>query len=475
MFNNFRKAATKEVYNDLTGHISSDAAVAIMFKVSYSTLLDAWSRSYEKEAPRRCEVILDALEELCMKRNSNVALNIAYYNITISAFARSEAKDAGSKAESILQRVEVLQASGYNIRPDLITFNSTLDAWAKSSEYEAASRAEALLLRMESLHEQNKLGFRPNHISYTTVINALAKSGGKDAAFKAEQLLLKMLQNYKQGNLDSKPNTVSFTSVIDAFAKCSSVDGPRKAEAILRLMERTYLEGNKDAEPNTVSYSAVVEAWARSKERDAHERAQKIVDEMITLERLGRSIRRNAVTYTSLINALARSKAPGKARKAQAILMEMDAMYRKGNIFLKPNMYVINGVLNACAFTLGPEVARKDATRILMNTLESMHQYGKPNQITYSIAFQAFSTLIKKHEEKAEVSAVVRTFFQQCCRDGLVDEAVFKKFRKAASKEVYHDLTGHIPSDADAIMFKDLPREWSFNVLHRAHHIKEKL
>ena len=122
------------------------------------------------------------------------------------------------------------------------------------------------------------------------MINALAKSGGNDAAFMAEQLLLKMLQNYKQGNLDSKPNTVSFTSVIDAFAKCSSVDGPRKAEAILRLMERTYLEGNKDAEPKTVSYSAVVEAWARSKERDGHERAQKIVDEMITLECLGRSI-----------------------------------------------------------------------------------------------------------------------------------------------------------------------------------------
>jgi hypothetical protein len=56
MFNNFRKAAIKEVYNYLTGHISSDAAVAIMFKVSYSTLLDAWSRSYKKEAPRRCEV-----------------------------------------------------------------------------------------------------------------------------------------------------------------------------------------------------------------------------------------------------------------------------------------------------------------------------------------------------------------------------------------------------------------------------------
>ena len=111
------------------------------------------------------------------------------------ADAKSDAKDAASNAESILQRVEVLQASGYDIRPDLITYNSALDAWAKSSEYEAASRAEALLLR----------------------------------------------------------NAVSFTSVIDAFAKCLSVDGPRKAEAIWRLIEKTYLEGNKDAEPNTVS------------------------------------------------------------------------------------------------------------------------------------------------------------------------------------------------------------------------------
>jgi hypothetical protein len=436
--------------------------------VSYSTLLNTWSKSTDKLAAERCERLLQTLEQRYLTTHSSSDLNISYYNIWINALSRSGDNHAGTKAGNILRRVEELQASGCNIQPNLITFNSILNAWAKSTEPRAASSAEALLQKMERSHEQNKLDFRPDNISYTTVIDALAKSGEKDAALRAEQILLKMLRNYRRGDIDSKPNTISFTSVIHAFSKCSSGNGPKKAETILRLMEKSFLEGNMDAEPNTVTYSAVIGAWSKSSEQDAFDNAKKIFDEMLSLEKMGRSVHLNTVTYASLINALARSKKLGKAKKAHAILEEMEMLYQKGNRHVKPNMYVINSVLSACAFTNGSKAERRDAMSVVMKILDRcMHTYGKPDSITYSIAFQAFYVLTTTMEEKAEISSIVRTLFRNCCEEGLVDKNVLKKFRKAATTEVYRDLINSLPvTDAykDNTAYDYLPQKWKCNV-----------
>jgi pentatricopeptide repeat protein len=177
-----------------------------------------------------------------------------------------------------------------------------------------------------------------------------------------------MLRNYRRGDIDSKPNTISFTSVVHAFSKCSSGNGPKKAETILRLMEKSFLEGNMVADPNTVTYSAVIGAWSKSSEQDAFDNAKKIFDEMLSLEKMGRSVHLITVTYASLINALARSKKLGKAKKAHAILEEMEMLYQKGNRHVKPNMYVINSVLSACAFTNGSKAERRDAMSVVIKT-----------------------------------------------------------------------------------------------------------
>jgi hypothetical protein len=98
--------------------------------VSYSTLFHTWSKSTDKSAAERCERLLQTLEQHYLTTNSSTDLNISYYNIWINALSRSGDHNAGTKAENILRRVEELQASGYNIQPNLITFNSVLNAWA---------------------------------------------------------------------------------------------------------------------------------------------------------------------------------------------------------------------------------------------------------------------------------------------------------------------------------------------------------
>ena len=70
-------------------------------------------------------------------------------------------------------------------------------------------------------------------------------------------------------------------------------------------------------------------------------------------------------------------------------------------------------------------------------------------------------------EEKAEISSIVSTLFRNCCEEGLVDKNVLKKFRKAATTEVYRDLLNSLPvTDA----YKDntandyLAPKWKYNV-----------
>jgi hypothetical protein len=70
-------------------------------------------------------------------------------------------------------------------------------------------------------------------------------------------------------------------------------------------------------------------------------------------------------------------------------------------------------------------------------------------------------------EEKAETSSIVHTLFHKCCEEGLVDKNVLKKFRKAATTEVYRDLIDSLPL-TDAYKYDTaydyLPQKWKCNV-----------
>jgi hypothetical protein len=70
--------------------------------VSYSTLLNTWSKSKDKLAAERCERLLQTLEQRYLTTHSSSDLNISYYNIWINALSRSVA----SSAEAVLQKME---------------------------------------------------------------------------------------------------------------------------------------------------------------------------------------------------------------------------------------------------------------------------------------------------------------------------------------------------------------------------------
>ena len=105
---------------------------------SYTTVIDAWSRShpYNDESGERAYALLHEMEELYETTgDASIRPNCISYSTVINAYALSKDPNKALKAWNILQRMRKLNDSGENVsaKPSLITYNSVLNACATSS------------------------------------------------------------------------------------------------------------------------------------------------------------------------------------------------------------------------------------------------------------------------------------------------------------------------------------------------------
>ena len=75
-----------------------------------------------------------------------------------------------------------------DFQPNVISYSSIIDCWSKSGAPDAGSRAQALLDKMEMLSEsrENKL-VTPNVVTYSSVLSAYGRSGSPDSVQKANE------------------------------------------------------------------------------------------------------------------------------------------------------------------------------------------------------------------------------------------------------------------------------------------------
>ena len=88
----------------------------------------------------------------------------------------------------------------------------------------------------------------------------------------------------------------------------------------------------------------------------------------------------------------------------------------------------------------------------------------KPNAETYKLLIDACGKLIPKGLEQQKA---LETIFNNCCRDGLVDDRVLRQFKKTAPFDLYQDtilLNAQTSTDGDGMI---LPEEWTRNIGHR--------
>ncbi|KAL3784893.1 hypothetical protein HJC23_012496 [Cyclotella cryptica] len=445
------------VYNVLINCHKNSATRAekILYKmgerdvVSYSSVINAYSKMGGVEAARKAQALLDEMQKHDVMPNAQV------FNSAITAWGRSGCKGAASRAESLLKQLEQLYEEGNeSLRPTAQVYTSVISAWAKSDEPGAALRAEILLKLMRVMYKRGNKSMKPNAFTYTSCINAWARSGETNAGERAEALLDQMIELYQNGDEEVKPNVLSFTAAMNAHSRNGGRNAAAKANNLFLRMESLGVK------PNLPAYNVLIAAWGNSQQQGAAKIAENI---LIKLEHQSESgntdMRPNVVSYSSAINAWAKSTESGKARRALAVLERMKKMNANGFADAKPNIVSYTSCLNACATTCGNQEEEQEAFRIAYSLFKELSDDGsiRPNHITYLTFFRAIAKLIP-HSEKRE--SLLSTSFRLCCQDGQVDENCFFHLKNTASSELFSELMG----SSDLIQYSELPFHWKRNV-----------
>jgi hypothetical protein len=251
---------------------------------------------------------------------SNVHPDATSYTTVINAWARSRDKDAVAQAEEVLRWSEEAHRSGIaDAKPNALSYNSLINCFSKSYHSSASSRAVAVLNQMKEMSlEDGCDDCRPDVVTYTSVIDTLAKQSSYKASEDALHLLEELESAYEEASDPLlKPNIRTYTSVINAIAR--SRTNPQRAEAILNKTQASYETGQRDLKPDVVSYNALINAYGWSDEKNKAAKCLEILKRMIDLHSSGMNFqaRPDIITCNSVLNACAFSDTSSDSERAE--------------------------------------------------------------------------------------------------------------------------------------------------------------
>ena len=347
--------------------------------VSFSTVLNCWSRSYLAEAPERAWKLMELLEQRYQETQDEVLRpNKFAYGALVNTLARSRDPDAALKAEAILHKMEKLCGEGdEGCCPDEYIVNKCINAWSRSAEPNAPERALALLDSLEI----------PSTVAFTSVMQVYSQSDREDGVDKCEELLERMNNLVNQGYIEATPNFRTLNCVMQAYGKKarqgeSYVD---KAEELLRSMEERANAGNKELRPTTASYNICLKALANSRAKDAATRADILLNRMIVLHGASGSsfCKPDKLSFGSVIKTCVKAGQPDKAAR---IFKKMLNRYDRGDKDVSPTRFLYNTVLDGFATASRKSKGYGKKAEKLLVAMEKRYKRGnteiKPNLVT---------------------------------------------------------------------------------------------
>jgi PPR repeat len=302
--------------------------------------------SYDGQA-RQAETILQELIDLYEETDDpTLAPKREYFTSLIYAWSKSGESDAPQRAENILQLMQDMarRYESEDMQPDATSFNCTIHAYAQSGSPEAYRRASFILRRMWDLHEGGMPNLKPNHYSYMFVLDALVKSKQSDAALKATSLLRSMHARRLTGDDDLIPTTQIYNAILELWAKSGLPSAPEEAELLLDEMEALSEKQKFPTAPNLFSYNLLCRVWERSGRKEGVAQCHKIFLKLKSFEQSGWSdLAPNDMTFNVLLEACSQ-----KVGMAQALLETMCRDFLGGESKVKPTIGNFNTVIKAC-------------------------------------------------------------------------------------------------------------------------------
>lgn len=476
-----------------------------------------------RDAAQRAQKLLLTLEQDCCLTDDFIKPEVTGYNTVIDAWSKTRLSESYDKASKILAHMQFLHSQGYCLkdgtysepwdwlRPDIITYNAVIDTCVNfhhddyhSNSLNGPEKAEHLFHEMKT-----KAHLIPNTRTYNNLINVWAKSidpysyqsneRNIKAVQRAEQLLQQLNNQYEKNDHDPelKPDVATYTTVIDCIARSQIKDSPQKAEEWLEKLEQKY-EQTKDISlrPNIRTYTSVIHAWSRSKHPVAPHRAEQILQKINQHKdehnnsKEKYSMEPNTRTYTMVISCWVRSQELTKPQRALKILKHVSDQYKlTKDPNIKPNTFIYNAVIDACAKCPAREHDYPDQQRAALKIAFAVfkalqiEKNVKPNHITYATLLKAVNNLLPRMPyfgtESEENNSnennkgnsrkeIVKKLFDNAKKDGMVDPNVLKQMRQSIDSNEFMELIGEQSPIFDKMSgrvdFSKMPLEWGKDV-----------
>jgi len=282
--------------------------------ISFSTTINAWSKSLDPNASDRVDALLRKMIELYDCENKNIYKpDVVTYTSVMQCWIKSKKPEGPEKVESILRELQRKERDGdETMKPDAICWNSAISAWGVAGN---GKRAEALFFEM--VDGSTKFGeASPTSITLTNALKAWTQTKSSEASHRAIKLLARMEELYKDGVLSVKPNVVHYSVVLDCLAYARSSSAAQRAENMLHRM--TTLN-DPNLCPNVVSYNCVIKAWSYAQDQRSASKITFLLRNLIDRSEKNPKMRPNENTFGTILRFLADSNLPNKAKRARAI------------------------------------------------------------------------------------------------------------------------------------------------------------
>ena len=394
---------------------------------TYLCVMDAWAM---RGQPEKVQRVLDRQTEYSMNDDN-------------------ENEDDDDDDDNFIENLLLLRPTAdsynklikaYGIAGDLeqaeSTFRSLLDneesdssipmanhkSWVQIMKSYASSRDEINEEMVQSLFDEMLSGeeeYLPQTDAYNVLIRTIGKK--KDGPQKAEAMLFDMIERFRKGEGEVKPNSETFRSVLSAYngrgPKFTAASVAAKVEQILQIREGIL---------------ATSDAIDSDEESD---------DDSDSDERI----------YRMALGIVGRSKDPKKAVRAKRIFGKYNGPTLSNRLHYH--------LLMSCAFTDGDSEVKFDAFQTalgVMKELRSSSELEIDSSIT-GMFIKACNNLMPDGPKRDDL---VKKIFQDCCRQGLVNEFVQSEFGKAASESLQLEILGGYSVDDISI-----PKSWSDNIV----------
>ena len=371
-----RPKEAEEIVKTMVRRYNSGTSEVLPDLISYSILLDAWSKSDEEGRGFRAETILDSIEERDISFDKTTyaeSTASSPYVAAMRTIIHSGEENIVERVESIYKRVLV-----QDVTPDAYIYATLLEAYASARSADASKKVSEVLAMMQE--KLNDISIEDKTVVYNAALKLLKQSREPNSIDRAEELFMKMkaegiadeftygtmlaLYTNKDGNsIDSSSsqrteelleeitsekginkNTLHMNIAMNSLIKAGKI---KEAVGMLEEMEEEYRNGNYFLQPNTVTYSNLMHGWIKSNDPQKSKQAVVVYDKMIAMFKSGNTeAKPNFVSYVTLVDSIVKSGEVGAAERAEKIVRDMYQSYKRGESNFKPNAQLVSTVID---------------------------------------------------------------------------------------------------------------------------------